>query len=467
MVNGTRNRRSIDMTQGPELKRIVLFALPIMFGQLLQQLYSTVDGIVVGNYVSSAALAAVGNCMTMSFLFIALSNGMANGSGIVISQAFGAGRERDMRDAAASVLLVMVVLGAALTLFGTLGAEFCVKRLLAVRDPGLQAQAAAYLRVYSLGLIFTFLYNAAAAILRAVGDSRAVLYFLLVSTVVNVVLDLLFVAVFRWGVVGAAWATVISQLACVIVSFLYMLRNYPVFRFHSLRELRPPRRMLALCLRMGAPSTLQQLIISSGHVFSQRLVNSFGEAAIAAVTVGTRFDHYCSIPSLSFFQAMASFTGQNVGAGRYDRVTRGVWRTAGLNCAVVAVLCLGMYLFAAPLSGLFGVEGETLRLSVDYLHVLAMSMPIFALYLPFNGTFQGAGAPLTCALISLSALATRVIASYVLVYAFHFGPEACWVTYWFGWVIALVYAMIVFLRGKWKTKRVVGGAAPAETEAAG
>ena len=159
MVNGTRNRRSIDMTQGPELKKIVLFALPIMFCQLLQQLYSTVDGIVVGNYVSSAALAAVGNCMTMSFLFIALSNGMANGSGIVISQAFGAGRERDMRDAAASVLLVMVVLGAALTLFGTLGAEFCVKRLLAVRDPGLQAQAAAYLRVYSLGLIFTFLYT--------------------------------------------------------------------------------------------------------------------------------------------------------------------------------------------------------------------------------------------------------------------------------------------------------------------
>ena len=447
------------MTQGSELKSIILFALPIMLGQLLQQLYSTVDGIIVGNFVSSVGLAAIGNCATMTFVFIGVSAGMANGSGIVISQAFGAGRKEDMRAASASILVLMLILGAAITLFGTLGANFCTKKLLAISEAELQEQAALYLRIYCAGMIFTFLYNAVAAILRAVGDSKAVLYFLLVSTVVNTVLDLLFVVKFHWGIAGAAWATVISQIACLAVSLIYMFKNYPDFRFRSARELLPPRRTMGMCLRMGIPSTLQSLIISSGHVFLQRLVNSFGEATIAAVTVGSRFDHYTTIPVMSLQQAMASFSGQNVGAGRYDRVKRGVWHTAIFSCSVVIVMCVGLYAFAAPLCSLFGIEGETLAQAVSYLHMLAFSLPIFAFYMPFNAAMQGAGAPLFATVVSLVALLIRVIGAYVLVYAFHWGSNACWSTYWVGWGAAMVLAIILYARGKWKTKRLMHTAA--------
>jgi putative MATE family efflux protein len=459
MVARAAGRRAVDMTTGPELRGIVRFALPIMLGQLLQQLYSTADGIVVGNFVSSTALAAVGNCNTMAFLLMGVSFGMSSGSGIVISQSFGAGQEKRMREAAASILTLMFGLGVLLSAFGSLCADFCVKQLLAIREPGLQQQAALYFRIFSIGLVFTFLYNAVAAILRSVGDSRAVLYFLLVSTMANVALDLLFVAVFRWGIAGAAWATVLAQFACVIVSLAYMFRGYPAFRFTSLRQLRAPRKTLLLCVRMGLPSTLQQLIISGGHVLLQRLVNSFGEMTAAAVTVGTRFDHYASIPTMSMYQAMASFSGQNVGAGRYDRVTRGAWRAAMFSCGVVIVLCVCIYTFAAQLGSLFGVEGETLALSVDYLHVLAMSLPIFAFYIPFNGVFQGAGSPVTSAVISMIVLAARTSAAYILVYVFHVGSEACWSTYWIGWTLALIVAIVVFIRGKWKTKRLVHTAA--------
>jgi len=455
LEQAVKKKQGLDMTTGPVLKNIIMFALPIMLGQLLQQLYSTVDGIVVGNYVSSTALAAVGNCTTMAFFFIAVSVGMANGSGIVIAQAFGARREHDMRAAEVSILFVMLLMGALFTLFGVTCADFCIRTVLAVKEPELQVQAALYFRIYSAGLIFTCMYNAIAAILRSVGDSKAVLYFLLVSTVMNTVLDLLFVVRFGWGIAGAAWATVIAQVACFFVSLLYMFRRYSVFRITALRQLLPEGRILKLCLRMGIPTTLQQLIISSGHLLLQRLVNSFGEVTIAAVTVGSRFDHYASIPVMGMFQSSASFAGQNMGAGNLERVKQGAWRGAIFCCSVVVVVCCFLYVFAAPLGALFGISGETLREAVQYLRALAFALPVFAFYIPFNGTMQGAGDPFAAVMISGAALAVRVTMAYVLAGLFDFGPRACWDTYLIGWAASFALAMILFYRGKWKTKRLM------------
>ena len=443
------------MTTGTEWKRILLFALPIMLGQLLQQLYSTVDGIVVGNFVSSGALAAVGSSMTMSMLLIAASNGMSNGSCVVIAQFFGAGKEKDMRAAAANIFLLMAGLGLVITVGSALTAGFTARAILAIEDPVIAEQAELYLRIYSIGLIFTFLYNAVAAALRAVGDSRAVLYFLLVSTVVNTGLDLLFVCVFRWGVAGAAWATVISQAACIAVSVFYMFRRYPVFRFTSPKQLKYDRVKMRLCLEMGIPSTLQQLVISSGHVLMQRLVNSFGEDMMAAVTVGSRFDHYCGIPILGIMQALASFAGQNTGAGRYDRVKRGLFRAVGMDILFVAVISCCLYIFAEPLSRLFGVEGEALRLAVEYLRFLCFAYLIFATYIPFNGTLQGCGEALAAACVSMTALAVRVGLAYLLIRGFGCGYHWIWGTMAFGWAAALIVAVGRFSTGKWKTKSIV------------
>jgi len=443
------------MTTGPVLNKMIAFALPIMFGMLLQQLYSTVDGIVVGNYVSSTALAAVGNCGTMAFFFIAVSNGMANGGGIVIAQAFGARRESDMRAAAVGVLFIMFVLGVLFTLAGVCGADFCVKKILAVKEAELQYQAALYFRIYSVGMIFSCMYNAIASILRSVGDSKAVLYFLLVSTVVNTVLDLYSVLSLGWGIAGAAWATTISQAACFIVSLFYMYKRYPVFRITALRQLIPEMRILKLCLRMGIPISLQSLIVSVGTLLTQRLVNSFGEATAAAVTVGSRFDHYTTIPIIGMFQSIASFSGQNVGAGRVDRAKRGAWYGSVFCLGIVLIMCACLYIFAAQLGSLFGVSGEILDQTVRYLRALASALPFFAFFNPFNGTMQGAGDPLAAVIVSTTALILRVVGSYVLAWGFDYGPDACWDTYMYSWGAAMIVCMVLFKRGKWQTKRLV------------
>lgn len=444
-----------DMTTGPEWKRLLSFALPIMLGQLLQQLYSTVDGIVVGNYVSSGALAAVGSCATMAMIFIAFSLGMGNGSGVVVAQFFGAGRHKDMRETAANILLLLGVLGLAASLLAVCSARFCTRVILGIDDPAIQAEAEVYFRIYGVGLLFGFLYNAIASILRAVGDSKAVLYFLLVSTLANTVLDVFFVRVLYWGVAGAAWATVISQVACTAVSFWYLFRNYPAFRFTSAKELRFDPGKMKLCLRMGVPSTLQMLTISCGHVLLQRLINSFGEATMAAVTVGSRFDHYCSVPIMAMAQSISSFAGQNTGAGRYDRVKRGLVAAVAINLCMLAVICSLLYLFAEPLAKLFGVEGETLYRAVEYLRYLCLIYPVFGAYNPFNGLFQGCGEPLWAALVSLVALGGRVGLSYLLILGFQFDYHALWTPYLWGWAAALVLALIHFAGGRWRTRSLV------------
>ena len=444
-----------DMTVGTEWKCILLFALPLMLGQLLQQLYSTVDGIVVGNYVSSGALAAVGNCTSMVMVFLAFSNGLSNGSGIIISQYFGAGREKDMRIAAANVLLLMGVLGVVMTAVAVFGARFLTAAVLGIDDAAIQQEAETYLRIYGVGLIFNFIYNGVAATLRAVGDSKALLLFLFVSTLVNTVLDLLFVCVLGLGIAGAAWATVISQVACVIVSICYMFRHYPVFRFADLRELRFDSEKIRLCLKLGVPTMLQQLTVSCGHVVLQRLINSFGAVTMAAVTVGMRVDHYSSIPMMGMMISMSSFAGQNTGAGRYDRVKRGLVSAIVMGFVTVIVICVLLYLFAPPLAALFGVAGETLSQAVEYLRFIAFAFPIFALYIPFNGLFQGCGEPLAAAAVSLVALGVRVALAYLLVLVFHYDYHALWYPYLWGWLASLIVAVLHFATGKWRTKAVV------------
>ena len=448
-------RRYNDMTTGPEWKRLLLFALPIMLGQLLQQLYSTVDGIVVGNFISSGALAAVGSCATMGMLFIAFSLGLSSGSGVVVAQFFGAGRHGDMRATAANILLLLGLLGFVASLLAVLSARFCTAVILSIDDAAIQREAEIYFRIYGVGLLFTFLYNAIAAILRAVGDSKAVLYFLLVSTVANTILDILFVRVLGWGVAGAAWATVISQIACAAVSVWYLFRRYPAFRFTSAKELRFDPGKLKLCLRMGVPSTLQMVTVSCGHLLLQRLINTFGEVTMAAVTVGSRFDHYCSVPIMSGFQAMSSFAGQNTGAGRYDRVKRGLIGAIVINLCILAVICPLLYLFAPSLAMLFGVEGETLHRSVEYLRYLCLVYPVFALYSPVSGLFQGCGEPLWAALVALAALGVRVGISYILILGFQFDYHALWTPYLVGWLVALTIAVLHFATGKWKTRSLV------------
>ncbi len=443
------------MTEGTEWKLILLFALPIMAGQLLQQLYNTVDGIVVGNYVSSDALAAVGSCSSLAFAFVALAMGMSNGCGVVVAQLFGARRHEEMRRTVSTTLILLFVLGVVFTALGIAGAAFIMDKALGITDAEIYAQSVSYFRIYSSGLLFQFIYNAVAGILRSVGDSKATLYFLLVSTVMNTVLDLLFVAVLGWGVAGAAIATVMAQIACAVVSFVYMFKRYEQFRF-KLSELVFDKDKFRLCVKMGIPTTIQQLVVSCGHLMLQRLVNSFGSVTMAAYTVGTRVDHYVSVPSMGFFTGMAAFAGQNTGAGKPERIKRGLKSVLIMNVALVSVLCVLINVFAEPVCRLFGVEGEILSQAVEFLRFISIIYPIFAIYIPFNGTFQGCGVPLYALAAATLALLGRVIGAYTMAYVFDAGYASCWEATLVGWILALVFALVQFKRGKWQNRGVAG-----------
>ena len=317
-----------DLTRGTPWKLILQFALPIMAGNLLQQLYNTADTIIVGNFNGQQALSAVGACASLTVLFTALAIGFSIGAGVLISQYFGASRERELRQYAATAIVLMLAMGLFMSLAGVVSARFLLERVLGTPE-ALLPMTLLYFRIYAAGLVFQFGYNIAAALLRALGDSKATLYFLLVSSILNVVLDLAFVAGLGLGVAGAAVATVISQIASCVIGFAYMHRKYALLRF-SLRELRLDVKTAGRILQVGAPMAIQQSIVSCGFLFLQRLVNLYGESMIASYTVATRMENILMIPILGVQNTMATFAGQNMGAQRPDRVSRGLGQ--GVRC---------------------------------------------------------------------------------------------------------------------------------------
>ena len=453
-----------DMTQGSVWKHILFFSLPIMLGNLLQQLYNTVDGIVVGNYVSQDALAAVGGCASLAFLFLAISIGMGNGGGVMIAQFYGAGRMDEMRRAVSTLLIMLLTMGLVLSLVGIIFARGLIVNVMRVDDLAVQDMAVTYFGIYSVGLMFQYMYNAIASILRALGDSKATLYFLLITALLNIVLDLLFVLKLGLGVFGVGLATVIAEVICAGVSLIYMLKRYPMFRFKK-GEFVFDTHKFKIALRLGVPASIQQAVVSLGNVFIQRLVNSFGSATMAAYTVGNRLENYTLLPVLSINAGVATFTGQNVGAGHFDRVRKGFWTSILLAVCAIAIICPLLYTFAAPLSQLFGTEGEGLRQSVEMIHFMSIVFVLFAIYNPANGVLQGAGDAIWATISTLTTLAVRVALAYSLVYFFEFNYSAAWVPMPVGWILASLVSFIRFFSGKWKSKAVVSH--PAEGEEAG
>jgi len=441
----------LDMTQGTGWRHVLTFSLPIMLGNLLQQLYNTVDGIVVGRYVSEEALGAVGNCASLTFLFIAVAMGLSNGSGTVVAQFFGAKREKDVRRAASSAIILLSAVGFAGLVFGMTCSKWLLGTCLGIEDAEVLREAVTYFTIYSAGMLFQFVYNVAAALLRALGDSKATLYFLLISTLVNLGLDLLFVIVFGMGVAGVAIATVIAQCVSTAFSLVYMNRRYPVFRF-KLSELKYDRVMGKRCLQMGIPSMLQQSVVAIGSIFMQRLVNTFGKALMAAFTVGNRVENYIFIPIMALNAGMATFSGQNMGAERPDRV-RDCWKRVMLmSLGFSAFIAVLIYSFASPISALFGVEGKSLTMSVEMIRFMSFFVLLFSLYLPTGGLLQGAGDAFFAMLCSMSTLGVRVIAAYAMVYAFGVDYHAVWYAVPMGWICCIILSWSRYFSGAWEKK---------------
>ena len=444
---------TLNLTQGTPWKGALRFALPLLLGNLLQQLYNTADTIIVGNYVSDHALSAVGSCTSLTMLFTALALDFSIGAGVLAAQYYGAQKLGEVRRIAATSVVLFLALGAVMSVLGAVLTRPLLAGLLQTPEALLE-MAVTYFVIYAAGLIFQFGYNIAAAILRAIGDSKATLYFLFASSLLNVVLDLLLVAVVKMGVAGAAVATVFSQLLSCVLSFWYMHKKYEFLCF-SPRELRFEPKLARRVLTIGAPMAVQQSVVSCGFMFMQRLVNSCGEDMVASFTVGSRIENYLILPTLSFQSTMATYTGQNIGAKQPERVSRGLRQVIGLAICITLPLSALAYFFAPQIISLFAISGQAAAYCAQHLHLAACAVLVFAVYFPCNGLLQGAGEGLYATACAALALGVRVALAYLLIKTVLFGVGAIWWSQLLAWVVTLIFCYCHYFRGTWKTRSLV------------
>ena len=440
-----------DMTAGAPWKIILSFSVPLMAGNLLQQLYHTADTLIVGNLVGEKALSAVGACASLTELFTALAIGFSIGAGVLIAQCYGASQEERLRKYASTAIWLMTGIGIVVSLTGLMAGEFILKNVLQVPEP-MQRLAVQYFRIYALGLVFQFGYNIFAAILQAVGDSKSTLYFLLISSAANILLDLVFVRI--WGVTGAAAATGISQLCACAAGGIYMNRKYRVLRF-KLRELSFEPCKAFDVLRTGMPMALQYSVISVGILILQRLVNTYGQAMIASFTVVVRLQGFLTIPIKGFQSTMMTYAGQNMGAGKKERIPPGLWQSVGMSLGITMALSAVIYGFMNPLVQGFGIDSGAARICVTHLRVMVPSILMYAAYFPINRMFQGVGDGVQATAYALLALALRILFSYTLSTVEYWGYTAIWWSETYAWIIVLTVYYIYYFRGNWKNKALI------------
>ena len=444
-----------DLTMGRPWKLVLTFSLPIIIGNLLQQFYNAADSAIVGNLIGQHALSAVGTCASLTMLFTALAIGFSNGAAIIVSQFYGAKQFTEMRKAASTAIILVFAIGLLMSVIGVFTAYPLLKYALGVpEENGVLDLAASYFRWYSVGLLFQFGYNIFASILRSIGDSKATLYFLLISSVINIGLDFLFVATFRWGVAGAAIATVISQLCSCVAGGVYMTRKYKLFRF-SRAEFRFHMDKCRMIFEVGVPAALQQCVVSCGHLLVQRLVNSYGSDMIAAFASAQRIEQFIIVPIISFQAGMSMYAGQNTGAGRYDRVKTGLWQGTAMSVGVCAVLAAICTIFTPTFIALFGVEGTAFEYGCEYLRSMSPLFLVFSAYLVLLGMLQGSGDVKLAMCCTLIALSVRVAASYFMAWCTPLSYRGIWWGMFTGWCVAAVVAYARFFSGKWMTKGLV------------
>ena len=443
-----------DMTVGRPWKRIMEFSVPMLLGNFAQQLYNTADSIIVGKFVGDNALAAVGSAMPILNLLLALFVGISTGAGIVVSQSFGA-RDRDgltkavgncIALSALATLLIMIlgpmVTRPLLTLLGTPDSiiDWC----------------AAYLNIYFIGIVGFFFYNMLSGVLRGLGDSVSALGFLLLAAALNVLLDLWFVR--SMGVAGVALATVISQGISAVFCYIKLAKMGDLFDL-GLKTMKLIPSVAGRILRIGIPSGITQAIMATAGMVVLNLTNAMGETVIACNVIVMRVDGFAMLPNMTFGQAMSVYTGQNVGAGKYDRVHAGV-KQGGFIAAAFSTAITLILLFLSPvLFGFFTKTPELIDLAVRMIRIMAVGYICISVTQVLGGVMRGAGDTVSPMWISIiSTIVIRVPTAYILAHLTksaefpHGQPIALFGSLMISWVLGMVLSIIVFAIGKWKKK---------------
>ncbi len=446
------NKNITDMTTGSPVKHILKFALPLLVGNLFQQLYNMVDSVIVGNYVGANALAAVGTCGSMNFLFFSLSSGLAIGIGIIVAQYFGAKDEERIRITIANSIYVLCTAAIVVSLLGIAFSPQLL-RLLATPNSIIQ-DSILYMRTTCMGIIAIALYNGVASILRALGDSKTPLYFLILASIINVVLDLVFVLNFGWGVFGVALATIISQAISAITSMIYAYHKIPYFRL-SREMMKPNRKIITQSFRLGVPVALQNSMIAVSCMALQGVVNTFGETVMAAYTITGRIEQIVQQPYGSLGMALTTYSGQNMGAGKHDRVKKGYRQAVFMVLAFSIAMIPIAYLFGTQIIGFFVKDAAVIRMGVVALRITSLCyFGLGMIYVP-RAVLNGCGDTGFAMLNGFTEVACRILYSQVLTRIPILGFWGIWITTGATWITTAVVCVMRYVRGKWRTKAIL------------
>lgn len=428
-------RKDTDMTYGSIPRLLITFAIPLLIGNLFQQLYNTVDSIVVGNFVSKQALAAVGCSTPIINMLIGVFMGFSSGAGVVISQYYGAKDGEKLHDAVQTAITLTLILCVALTAIGVTAAPFLLRMMDTPAD--VFPEAVEYLRIFFWGMTGTLLYNMGSGVLRAVGDSTRPLYFLIFSTLLNTVLDILFVRFFAWGIAGAAWATVISQCVSALLVMLLLSRAKTDYRV-DYRHLGIRGRILRKILAIGLPSALQLGITAFSNVFVQSYINRFDSSAMAGWAAYLKIDSFAMLPMMSLSLSITTFVGQNLGAGNRDRAVSAPKLAMKMGLVVMVVILTPLMIFAPQLVRLFNGDPEVLRFGTWFIRVISPFYLTFAANQVYMGALRGAGNTRSPMFISLGSFVVFRQIYLFISYRLGGGLLAVTLGYPAGWILCSV-----------------------------
>ena len=440
-----------DLTVGKEGPLILRFALPMLLGNVFQQLYNIVDSVIVGNFIGKEALAAVGASFPIIFAFLSLIIGIASGSTIVIAQYFGA---KDIEKVKRTINTLFIFLFFASITISIIGISFSeeIFRLLKLPEE-IIPQAKTYFNIFMGGVIVSFGFNGTSAILRGLGDSKTPLYFLIISTIINIVLDLLFVLVFKWGIAGVAIASVIAQGGAFFTAIIYLNKTHKIIRF-SFKDLNFDKILFKKSVRIGLPTGLQQTFVAAGMMALISIVNGFGTNVIAAYSVATRIDSLASLAAMNFSAALATFVGQNIGAKKTERVRAGFIATLKMSSVISVIISAVVLIFGYPIISIFTNDPEVIRIGREYLIIVGAFYVVFTSMFTIAGVMRGAGDTLIPMFISLIALwVIRIPGAWIL--SNKLGEIGIWWAIPMGWFVGFLLSYIYYLTGNWKKKVII------------
>lgn len=439
-----------DLTSGSEKKLILFFAIPLLLGNVFQQLYNIVDSVIVGHYIGKQALAATGAAFPVIFLLISLIIGISSGITIIISQYFGAKDFVKVKKAINTMYIFLFIASIVVSGLGLLLSTFIFE--LIKLPPDVIPDAKIYLSIYFIGMLFIFGFQGVSAVLRGLGDSKTPLYFLVIATVINIALDFFFVVYLKFNISGVAIATVISQFLAFLAAIFYLNKKEELAKI-SFRHIEFDREIFRQSIRIGLPSGIQQALVAMGMIALYRIVNDFGTDAVAAYSVAGRIDSFATLPAMNFSIALSAFVGQNIGAKKIDRVYSGFKATLVMNTFITIAITTLIVIFGKNIMHWFTDDVNIINIGAEYLVIVSAFYIVFTFMFITNGLIRGAGDTMASMFITLLALwAFRVPVSLFL--SKQIGITGIWWGIPIAWIAGFILALLYFLSGKWKNKGV-------------